>query len=263
MLQQGKVKEALVKVLAVVEAMVEDEKRPPWFIQRWDLAETVVDRAMDDLFAANVLEKPELDFLVKVSRILRNEHFSAAGSGYSNLPLKLREALRKEFDRFAQSLGDDVTQHFMVHWNLAPAGMEEVTASWAKADATPQREEIQKPFLPIFYDLATFHLLPLVGKKKMFIVVVSPDEKDWVEDLLTFNRVPEANYRIIVSKDPVEGIREAQDQYAHQYRVHLVDKGRKRWSDELFAGLEEDGVIPVGDWQSALEITERYISRFM
>jgi|GEM_PF-5062508 len=142
-------------------------------------------------------------------------------------------------------------------------GMEEVAASWEKVDATPEREGIQRPFLPVFYDIGTFHLLTMVGRRKMFVVVVSPGEKEWVEDLLTFNHVPETRYRMIVSEDEAAGIGQARNEYAHQYRMHLVDKSREGWSDELFAGLEEDGVIPVGEWKDALRVTERYISGFM
>lgn len=140
-------------------------------------------------------------------------------------------------------------------------GLEKVTASWDGVATTPAKV-VEKRLLPLFYDIGTFHVLPLIVRSKIaFVVVVAPDEEEMVRDLLNAVRAPETQYRLVVSQGKAEGIVKAQTEYAGNYRVHLVNKARRNWLGELLAGLEADGIIPVGEWEPALQTTERYFQQ--
>jgi hypothetical protein len=151
-----------------------------------------------------------------------------------------------------------VLQHF-----IAPTGLEEAVGAWRGILTTPAYSDVGRKPLPIFRFPETFQAIPLVAKAGLPFLVLAASESDGdgVQALLDGLGVSPEQYRIrrvgLEEVDLNSALAQAQQEFSH-YKTYLVDPNQPHWLQDLLAGLEEEGVLPIGDLAPALQATDRY-----
>lgn len=147
---------------------------------------------------------------------------------------------------------------------LEEAALAQAVAAWGEIAATPARETPKRLF-PIFYAPETFRVIPLVAKGGLpFVAIVGSDlEEARVRALLDGLGIHPENYWIRQAGptgDRAAFLSAIHEEFAAQYEVLPVAPG-EAWLQTLLAGLEDVGVLPLGDLDRALEVTDRYFAR--
>jgi hypothetical protein len=124
---------------------------------------------------------------------------------------------------------------------------------------------LTKRILPIFYEEETFHAIPFVAKagNRFLVVVDSQDGWKEIQTLLDHLGVDAGQYRIWRREpgtDPVGILSEADQEFSSGSHPYPVDPRRPRWLEELLAGLEEEGILPVGNLAPALQAVQDYLT---
>ncbi len=142
--------------------------------------------------------------------------------------------------------------------------LEDLVFLWGKVQTTPAYDSVRK-FLPIFSRPSTFQAIPLVARAGLpFVVLAATElEEQAVQALLDASGVPRQQYVLRRVESREQGLERAMSEFSARYATYPVNPDRPNWLQELLAGLEEIGVIPVGDLEPALQRTQEYFAQFV
>ncbi|PIQ82031.1 MAG: hypothetical protein COV76_05705 [Candidatus Omnitrophica bacterium CG11_big_fil_rev_8_21_14_0_20_64_10] len=149
----------------------------------------------------------------------------------------------------------------------AEDALERTISAWEAVAATPPYEGIQIPLRPIFHNPATFEAIPLVAQSNLTFLVIAASEAEEtrVRELLQGLEIRPERYQIQrldgqpLSLAQMIG-KEAREARNQGFLPHPVGDPANQpdWLAELLNQLEQDGILPVGNWQRALQATRLY-----
>jgi len=141
--------------------------------------------------------------------------------------------------------------------------LNEAVEVWADVKVTPAYH-LTKGTLPVFLE-GTYHAIPVAAKsgRPFLVFTASQAGLEQVQKLLNAMGVKPEQYQIWVVENVLVGLGRAQQEFSSRFHLYPVNPQRPHWLQELLAGLEEQGAIPVGDLEPALQATERYFRGFM
>ena len=162
-----------------------------------------------------------------------------------------------------------VTGGYRDSWELVPVrtptGLEDqvrriVVEAWRELGviATPPYADARGEVVPIFDGRPTFSMIPPAALSGLRVVVLAASglEEEGVRALLEELGVPPERYAIWRGLTLEEATRRVQDLFLGSRPLPVTPSAT--WVRDLLAGLEEAGVIPLGDLQPARRATEAY-----
>lgn len=146
------------------------------------------------------------------------------------------------------------------------AGLEEklgwAEQAWEGVAVTPAYDGVTKQILPVFFERGTFSALPIAAKAgSVLILVASQSGLEEVRTLLGRLAIPLDHYQIRMVDGEgqiLDALVRAEQEFSGTYHVYPVDPRRPDWFRQLMAGLEEQGNLPVGDLEPAIQAAQDY-----
>jgi len=142
--------------------------------------------------------------------------------------------------------------------------LKKAASAWDDVSATPRYEgvSVSRPNLPIFYAPETYEAIPLVARigKKFVVLADSQEAESAIRNLLERMDISRNQYRIWRLNEEFDLARallrvEKEFPSANPFLV----KPTPSWFQDLLKLLEEEGIIPIGHWDSALESTRAFL----
>lgn len=175
----------------------------------------------------------------------------------------LADAFGEYFTGGARSPGELISEQ---RETPSAAGLEErlgrVAQAWEGVAVTPSYDGVTKRMLPVFYDQRTLPALPIAAKAgPVLVFVTSQVGLEEVRFLLQRLAVPPAHYQIRMMQNAREiprAFARAEQELSGQFHLYPVNPQRPDWLEQLLAGLEEQGHLPVGDLGPAMDAARDY-----
>jgi len=140
--------------------------------------------------------------------------------------------------------------------------LEKTVQAWGGVGITPSYEGIRKGILPVFYAEETLGALPLAAKAgPVLILVASSAEVQAVESLMARLSIPADRYgfRMVSKKEAIpEALSRVKQELSERFEIYPVNPERPTWLEDLLRVLEEQGQLPVGEMEPAIQAAQDY-----